>query len=84
MAVACATMVGIVIYHVGIRIWNLRCRRKYYSEMKIVSVAAKEEDDNSSEEADQSLQIQPLRLTRDKDDPEGGFIFVLQHDEAND
>ena len=80
MAVSCGTMVGIVIYHVGVRIWNLRCRRNYYREMKVVVTNAQEEDDSSSEDTDQPSEIQPLRLTRDRDDPEGGFIFVPLHD----
>ena len=45
---------------------------------------APEEDDSSSEEADQPSEMQPLRLTRDRDDPEGGFIFVPLHDEASE
>ena len=84
MATACATMGGILIYHVGIRMWNLRCRRNHFHEIQIVNAAANapEEDDSSSEEGDQPSEMQPLRLTRDRDDPEGGFIFVPLHDEA--
>ena len=83
MATACATMGGILIYHVGIRIWNLRCRRNHFHEIQIVNAAANapEEDDSSSEEGDQPSEMQPLRLTRDRDDPEGGFIFIPLHDE---
>ena len=74
---------GILIYHVGIRIWNLRCKRNHFHEIQIVNAAANapEEDDSSSEEGDQPSEMQPLRLTRDRDDPEGGFIFVPLHDE---
>ena len=83
MATACATMGGILIYHVGIRMWNLRCRRNHFREIQIVNAAANapEEDDSSSEEGDQPSEMQPLRLTRDRDDPEGGFIFVPLHNE---
>ena len=75
-----------MIYHIGIRIWNIRCRRNHFSEIQIVNVTenAPEEDDNSSEEGDQPSEMQPLCLTRDRDDPEGGFIFVPLHDEASE
>jgi len=86
VAIACAMMLGILIYHVGIRIWNLRCKRNHSREIQIVNVStvanAPDKDDNSSEEGDQPSEMQPLRLTRDRDDPEGGFIFVPLCDEV--
>jgi len=75
-------MVGILIYHVGIRIWNLRCKRKHSHEIQIVNVSTPDKDDNSSEEGDQPSEMQPLRPTRDREDPEGGFIFVPLCDEV--
>ena len=66
--------------------WNLRCKSNHLHEIQIVNAAANapEEDDNSSEEADQPSEMQPLCLTRDRDDPERGFIFVPLHDEASE
>ena len=81
--IACAMLVGILIFHVKNRFRNLRCTRTHSHEVQLqyitnstITIAEENDSDQIDSSVDQPSVVQPLCLTYDRDGSEGGFILV--------
>ena len=81
--IACAMLVGILIFHVKNRFRNLRCARTHLHDVQLqyitnstITIAEENDSDQIDSSVDQPSAVQPLCLTYDRDGSEGGFILV--------
>ena len=81
--IACAMLVGILIFHVKNRFRNLRCARTHLHDVQLqyitnstITTAEENDSDQIDSSVDQPSAVQPLCLTYYRDGSEGGFVLV--------
>ena len=84
-----AMLVGILIFHVKNRFRNSRCTRTRLHDVQLryITDSNKIAEENDSDPIDSSVDqpsvVEPLILTHNRDDSEGGFILVPAHDDQH-